>query len=60
LADLESVGSFGWRSAGTLSADVEEDGAGLVIEILIVDPISLSEVSLVREVEVVCLLSKVV
>jgi hypothetical protein len=53
LADLEGIASLCRRSAGSLTADVEEDGPGFVVPVFVVDPVSLREVSLVEEVEVI-------
>ena len=44
LADLESVPSLTRRFASTFTANIDEDGPCLVIEVLIVDPVPLSEV----------------
>ena len=59
LAHLISIGSLGRRSARSLTADIEENRAGLIVKVLVVDPISLCEVAIVKEVEVIEELSEV-
>jgi hypothetical protein len=60
LANLEGIGSLGRRSASCLTANVQEDGSGLVVPIFVVNPVSLSKVPLVEKVEVIKELSKVI
>ena len=59
LAYLEGISSLcGW-AACSFTADVEEDGPGLIVPIGVIEPVTLSEVAGLEEVEVVELLSKV-
>ena len=60
LTDLEREASLARGSASTLATNVEEDRSGLVVPVLIIDPVSLIEGSVVLEVVVIQLLSEIV
>ena len=59
LAYLESISSLSGWTACSFTADVEEDGPGLIVPIGVIEPVALSEVAGLEEVEVVELLSEV-
>ena len=60
LAYLECVSSLTRRLASTLTANIDEHGPCLIIEVLVVDPVSLSEAHVPQgEVVVVELLGEV-
>jgi hypothetical protein len=61
LADLEWIWPVAGRSAGTLTANIDEHGPCLVIKVLVVDPVPLSEAQVPQgEVVMVQLLREVV
>lgn len=59
LTYLECIPSLcGW-SACSLTADIEENGTGFVVPVLVIDPVPLSEVAGLKEVEMIEFLCEV-
>ena len=59
LADLECISSFcGWL-ASSFTANVKENGSGLIVPVLVIDPVPLCEVAFVKKVEMIELLCEI-
>ena len=59
LAYLERIPSLCRWLASSFTAYVEEDGPGLIVPVLVVDPVPLSEGAVLKEVEMIEFLCEV-